>query len=117
MLSDDCCYLGLVDVGRRIRAREMSSVEVTRNLLERIARLDGRLGSYALVTPEEALAGITRNGARALGMGDTHGTIEAGKDADLAFWEVGSPGELAYAMGANPCVRVLRAGVDSARNQ
>jgi len=69
------------------------------------------------LTPEEALAGITRNGARALGMGETHGTIEAGKDADLAFWKVGSPGELAYAMGANPCVRVLKAGADSTRNQ
>jgi imidazolonepropionase len=69
------------------------------------------------LTPEEALAGITRNGARALGMGGTHGTIEAGKAADLAFWKVGSPGELAYAMGANPCVRVLKAGAVSARNQ
>ncbi len=62
------------------------------------------------LTPEEALAGITRNGARALGMGDSHGTIEPGKAADLAFWQVGSPGELAYAMGANPCVGVVRAG-------
>ena len=63
------------------------------------------------LTPEEALAGITRNGARALGMGETHGTIEAGKAADLAFWKIDSPAELAYAMGANPCVRVLKAGV------
>ena len=62
------------------------------------------------LTPDEALAGITRNGAKALGMGETHGTLEAGKAADLAFWKVGSPGELAYAMGANPCVRVVRAG-------
>ena len=62
------------------------------------------------LTPEEALAGITRNGARALGLGGSHGTLEAGKVADLAFWQVGSPGELAYAMGANPCVRVVKAG-------
>lgn len=63
------------------------------------------------LTPEEALAGVTRNGAKALGMGATHGTIEAGKAADFAFWSIGSPSELAYAMGANPCVRVLKSGV------
>ena len=62
------------------------------------------------LTPEEALAGVTRNGAKALGMGDTHGTIEVGKAADLAFWQVDQPGELAYAMGANPCVRTLKSG-------
>jgi imidazolonepropionase len=60
------------------------------------------------LTPEEALAGVTRNGAKALGMGDTHGTIEVGKAADLVFWQVEAPGELAYAMGANPCARVLK---------
>lgn len=63
------------------------------------------------LTPEEALAGVTRNGARALGMGATHGTIETGKVADLAFWKIDTPAELAYMMGANPCVRVVRAGV------
>lgn len=62
------------------------------------------------LTPDEALAGVTRNGAKALGMGDTHGTIEAGKEADLAFWKVDTPAELAYVMGGNPCVRVVRAG-------
>lgn len=62
------------------------------------------------LTPEEALAGVTRNGARALGMGTTHGTLEAGKVADLAFWRIDSPAELAYTMGANPCLRVLRSG-------
>ena len=69
------------------------------------------------LTPEEALAGITRNGAKALGMGNTHGTIEAGKAADLAFWKVDSPGELAYAMGANPCVRVVKGGAGRLKRQ
>lgn len=62
------------------------------------------------LTPAEALAGVTRNAARALGMHDTHGTLEAGKQADLAFWRVESPAELSYAIGANPCETVVRAG-------
>ena len=66
------------------------------------------------LTPEEALAGVTRNGARALGMAATHGTLEVGKQADLALWEIGSPAQLAYAMGANPCVGRVRAGVSAA---
>lgn len=56
------------------------------------------------LTPEEALAGFTINGARALGLQDTHGTLETGKAADFTLWDIQSPGELAYAMGANPCV-------------
>jgi len=60
------------------------------------------------LTPEEALAGMTRNAARALGMQDSHGTLEAGKQADLALWDIGAPAELAYAFGANPCMKVVR---------
>jgi len=62
------------------------------------------------LTPEEALAGFTINAARALGMQATHGTLEVGKAADFALWEVDSPAELAYAIGANPCVARVRAG-------
>jgi imidazolonepropionase len=61
-------------------------------------------------TPEEALAGFTVHAARALGMQASHGTLEAGKVADLALWEIDSPAELAYAIGANPCVGRVRAG-------
>lgn len=60
------------------------------------------------LTPEEALAGMTRNAARALGLQASHGTLEPGKQADLAFWEIGAPAELAYAIGANPCIKVVR---------
>jgi imidazolonepropionase len=53
------------------------------------------------VTPEEALAGITRNAAAALGASDT-GTIEVGKRADIAVWNANHPAELAYRIGFNP---------------
>ena len=62
------------------------------------------------LTPEEALAGVTRNGALALGMQDSHGMLDAGKQADFALWQVKTPAELAYAIGANPCAQVVRAG-------
>lgn len=53
------------------------------------------------MTPEEALAGVTRNAARALRLDDC-GTIEPGKRADLAIWDVKHPAELAYRIGFNP---------------
>lgn len=62
------------------------------------------------LAPEEALAGMTRNAARALGMQDTHGTLEAGKQADFALWDVRQPAELAYVIGANPCGGMIRNG-------
>jgi imidazolonepropionase len=53
------------------------------------------------LTPEECLAGVTRNAARALGIADA-GVIAAGKRADLAVWNVESPAELTYRIGFNP---------------
>ncbi|MGQ2969957.1 MAG: imidazolonepropionase [Allorhizobium sp.] len=54
------------------------------------------------LTVEECLLGVTRNAARALGRLDTVGTIEVGKQADLAIWSVESPAELVYRIGFNP---------------
>jgi imidazolonepropionase len=62
------------------------------------------------LTPEEALAGVTINGARALGLQDRIGTLEAGKDADFVLWDISEPAELAYNLGLNPCSRVIRRG-------
>jgi imidazolonepropionase len=54
------------------------------------------------MTVDECLLGVTRNAARALGRLDTVGTIEVGKQADLAVWSVESPAELVYRIGFNP---------------
>ncbi len=62
------------------------------------------------LTPEEALAGATRNAARALGLGDARGTLEAGKAADFVLWDIETPAELAYRIGGNPAAAVVRAG-------
>jgi imidazolonepropionase len=52
------------------------------------------------LTPEEALAGTTRHAAKALGLGAEIGTLEVGKAADLAVWDITRPAELAYWLGA-----------------
>ncbi len=62
------------------------------------------------LTPAEALAGVTRNGARALGALAHSGTLEAGKRANLALWDVQEPAELAYRVGDNPCTGVMYRG-------
>lgn len=64
------------------------------------------------LTPEEALAGFTREGARALGLQEAIGTLEAGKAADLAVWRIDDPSELAYWMGANNLAARYLAGRD-----
>lgn len=54
------------------------------------------------LTVDECLAGITRNAAKALGLGDEIGTLAAGKSCDLAIWDIERPAELVYRMGFNP---------------
>jgi imidazolonepropionase len=62
------------------------------------------------LTPEEALAGMTRNAALALGLQDQTGTLETGKACDLAIWEIERPAELAYRIGFNPLHTRIRNG-------
>lgn len=62
------------------------------------------------LTPEEALAGMTRNAAAALGLSGVVGTIEKGKAADLAIWRIGSPAELSYWAGGLVPDRVFAGG-------
>jgi imidazolonepropionase len=65
--------------------------------------------TFFRLTPEEALAGMTRNAARALGL-DDRGTLEVGKAADLAVWVIERPAELAYRIGFNPLIGLVKAG-------
>lgn len=62
------------------------------------------------LTPQEALAGTTRHAAAALSLAGTLGTLEAGKAADFALWDIDRPADLAYALGFNPCSAVINAG-------
>ncbi|MEC7258725.1 MAG: imidazolonepropionase [Pseudomonadota bacterium] len=61
------------------------------------------------LTPAEALAGVTRHAAQALGMTDC-GQIAPGMRADLAVWDVETPAELAYRIGFNPLKRRIFGG-------
>jgi imidazolonepropionase len=68
------------------------------------------------LTPEEALAGVTREAARALAMQGDRGRLAPGLRADLALWKVTAPAELAYWMGGNPCIGVVKDGIPRARS-
>ena len=61
------------------------------------------------MTPHEALAGVTRNAARALGVFDS-GMLRPGLRADLALWDVAHPAELSYRIGFNPLYRRIYRG-------
>ncbi len=78
----------------------LSSIHVAMGLASRLFGM----------TPEECLAGVTREAARALGLGHDRGTLDAGKRADLAIWDFDHPRELAYWLGAHPLAELLVAG-------
>jgi imidazolonepropionase len=65
--------------------------------------------TFFRLTPEEAVRGVTANAARALGLAD-RGTLEAGRRADFAVWDLEHPNELAYWFGRNLCRRVVAGG-------
>ncbi len=62
------------------------------------------------LTVTECLAGVTREAARALGLQDETGALEAGKACDLAIWDIERPAELVYRMGFNPLHARIWAG-------
>ncbi|BCH55654.1 imidazolonepropionase [Agrobacterium vitis] len=65
------------------------------------------------MTVEECVAGVTREAARALGRLDEIGTLEAGKSADLAIWDISELSELVYRIGFNPLHQRVWRGQDT----
>lgn len=65
------------------------------------------------LTPAEALAGVTINAARALGLDHQVGSLVTGRIADLAVWDVDDPAELSYRIGGNPLYQRYFEGVAS----
>ena len=63
------------------------------------------------LTPEEALAGVTRHAAQALGLQNEIGTLRVGKQADFVVWDVQHPAELAYYVGGDFVRHVVRKGL------
>jgi imidazolonepropionase len=68
--------------------------------------------TFFRMTPEEALRGVTVNGARALGLRD-RGTLQAGQRANFVAWDLEHPNELAYWFGRNPCRRRIVGGLET----
>ncbi len=62
------------------------------------------------LTPEECLTGVTRHAAQALGLLGDRGTLEAGKRADIAIWDIGHPRDLSYWLGRRRLADLLVAG-------
>lgn len=62
------------------------------------------------LTPSEAIAGVTCNAAKALGLSNTKGQLAVGFDADLAIWNISQPAELCYQFGVNPLSALIQNG-------
>lgn len=91
MVATDLHYLGLVEVGQQIHAKKLSSVEVTKAMIERIGRLDGKLKSYAYIMADSALveaASAEKEIVSGKIRGPLHGVPVAVKDL---CWAKGAP--------------------------
>jgi len=62
------------------------------------------------LTPSEALAGVTCNAAKALGLSKIKGQLSVGFDADIAVWNISQPAELCYQFGVNPLSALIQNG-------
>jgi imidazolonepropionase len=66
--------------------------------------------SQMRMTPAEAIAAATINGAYAVGRGDRAGSLESGKQADLVVMDVDDYREIPYYFGVNHCVMAIKNG-------
>ena len=73
-MQSDVCYLTLLDAAAMLRRKELSPVELTQAVLDRIGRIDGRLHSYLAVLPERALE-QARRADRELRSGNDRGPL------------------------------------------
>ena len=62
------------------------------------------------LTPSEALAGVTCNAAKALGLSSSKGQLAVGFDADIAVWNITQPAQLCYQFGVNPLTALVQNG-------
>ena len=79
----------------------LSSILLAMNMASTIFRL----------TPEEALAGVTSQAAKALGLQNKIGTLGVNKIANIAIWDVKEPAELVYKIGFNPLYKRIFKGI------
>lgn len=69
------------------------------------------------LTPSEAIAGVTCNAAKALGLQYQKGQLKVGYDADIALWDIEQPAELCYQFGVNPLSLLIKSGEIAISNQ
>ena len=76
-------------------------------------RLMMNMGSTLFrLTPEQTLAAVTIHAAHALGLQDTHGTLEQGKVADFIAWDIEHPSEIVYWLGGDLPKRIIQHGTE-----
>ena len=109
MISDAVAYAGVIGQAELVRSGELSSVQLTTGLLDRIARLDPGLGAFRLVMAEKALAeAAERDEAAAADRGPLHGVPVAIKDEIDVAGEVTTYGGSAQRTPAAADAEVVR---------
>ncbi|SLY21433.1 imidazolonepropionase [Klebsiella pneumoniae] len=83
-----------------LREKQLPPLDLLRNMACTLFRM----------TPEEALAGVTLNGAKALGLDTVCGSLEAGKEASFVAWDIAHPAELSYWLGGSLSKQVIYQG-------